>query len=44
MFEDPDERFCWYKSDADKMLKDGIITWDDYRKADIIPDPPEYKK
>ncbi len=37
--DDFDERFCWYESDAKKMLRDGIIDQDDYDRADIIPDP-----
>lgn len=35
---DGDERPTYYKSDADEMLKDGIITAEEYASAEIIDD------
>lgn len=35
---DGDERPTYYKSDADEMLKEGIITAEEYASAEIIDD------
>lgn len=35
---DGDERPTYYKSDADEMLKEGIITEEEYASAEIIDD------
>lgn len=35
---DGDERPTYYKSDADEMLKEGIITAEEYADAKIIDD------
>lgn len=32
------DHFIWYKSDADQMLRDGIITEEEYLNAEIIDD------
>lgn len=35
---DGDEHATYYKSDADEMLKEGIITAEEYADAEIIDD------
>ena len=35
---DGDERPTYYKSDADEMLKAGVITEEEYANAEIIDD------
>lgn len=35
---DEDERPAYYKSDADEMLKEGILTAEEYASAEIIDD------
>ena len=35
---DGDEHPTYYKSDADEMLKEGIITEEEYADAEIIDD------
>jgi len=36
-FYEPDH-FIWYRSDAEQMLKDGIIDEEDFANAEIIDD------